>query len=536
MGKKKNIGIFCMIIAAQCLAVLIWGSQKVRLNVDEMFTMEGAKQGGKGYQYWDLAENFYGSEHTNEEFLEHMTVNSDDILWNQGAGSVISAFLERDFYYVMINLVSIIYPGHVPWAIGVGLNLIFFIIAQGILYLITKELINASYALCAVAVYGFSAGAISTVLYVRCYMFLVLCVLLLIYLYMRLVKTEKGSYKLLYLLCLAVLAFLCYEIHEFGTVLFAVITCLFVVYILLKKDKKTLFYLLMGYGIPFLLAHNLIIYKLKIFFVAGVAPLFYSIASNMTFQGIVNNLKGMILILSDHLFVNIWIMMAFITLILVAYTGILRFKGIRSQMTGSVILADKLLCAVPAVICSLYYMILLIGGAVAWKYFSPGYPLIVLSAVILASFIFSTGTKKVSFICKAVTGIVSAGCIILSYNAGHISELYLEEQAIRDMLDEKYQGVNGVMVHHDTIGDGENWLYEAASLWPQDSNVLVIQNKVLRAKELCYNREDDKILLWLTIDYDMDEALKQFKECTEYKSADLILNTDHLWIYECKKE
>ena len=261
MGKKKNIGIFCMIIAAQCLAVLIWGSQKVRLNVDEMFTMEGAKQGGKGYQYWDLAENFYGNEHTNEEFLEHMTVNSDDILWNQGADSVISAFLERNFYYVIINLASIIYPGHVPWAIGVGLNLIFFIIAQGILYLITKELINASYALCAVAVYGFSVGAISTVLYVRCYMFLVLCVLLLIYLYMRLVKTEKGSYKLLYLLCLAVLAFLCYEIHEFGTVLFAVITCLFVVYILLKKDKKTLFYLLMGYGIPFLFAHNLIIYK-----------------------------------------------------------------------------------------------------------------------------------------------------------------------------------------------------------------------------------------------------------------------------------
>lgn len=536
MGKMKNSGIFCIIIIVQCLVVLMWGSQKVRLNVDEMFTMEGAKKGGKSVQYWDLSENFYGSEHTNYEFLEHMTVNSDDILWNQGGKAVLTAFSERDFYYVIINLASIIYPGHVPWVVGVGLNLLFFVIAQGILYLIAKELLNESYAMWTIAVYGFSAGAVSTVLYVRCYMLLTLYTLLLIYLYMKLMKTEKVSYKFLYLLGLGLLAFLCYQIHEFGTVLFAVITCLFVGYMLLQRDKKTLICLFLGYGIPFLLLHSLIIYKLKLFFVAGVAPLFYSIAGKMTFQGITSNLKSMALILSEHLFVNIWIMILLMMIIVVACIRMLLLRRKQSRRVEQLVLTDRLLGVVPVLICSLYYMVLLVGGAVAWKYFSPGYPLIILSVIIMVSFVFSTGAKRVSFICKIAAGIVSVGCIILSYNAEHISELYPEEREIRNILEEKYRGVNGIMVHHDTIGDGENWLYEAASLWPQDSNVLVIQNKVLREKELCYNRSDEKILLWLTIDYNMEEALELFKVCTDYTSIDLILNTDHLWIYECKKE
>ena len=84
MGKKKNIGIFCIIIVVQCLVILAWGTQKERLNVDEMFTMEGAGQGGKGMQYWDRTDNFYGSEHTSQEFREYMTVYHDELLIYQG--------------------------------------------------------------------------------------------------------------------------------------------------------------------------------------------------------------------------------------------------------------------------------------------------------------------------------------------------------------------------------------------------------------------------------------------------------------------
>lgn len=536
MGKKKDIGIFCAILILQCLVIIIWGSQKVRLNVDEMFTMEGAKMGGVGNQYWDMTEDFYGNEHTNQEFSEHMTIYSDELLWKQGFFTVVKTLFQENFYYVIVNLASLIYPGHIPWSIGVGLNLLFFVLSQLVLYLLAKEFVNSVYALWTVALYGFSAGAISTVLYVRCYMLLTLYVLLMVYLYIRLMQSEKIKYKLVYFLSLGVLAVLCYRVHEFGTILFAVVTFFFLIYMLINKDKNTILCLIAGYGIPFLVLHDVIGYKLKIFFSAGVAPLFYKIAGQMTFLRLRNNAIYMAEILADHLFANIWIMILVLMLIMVLLIKaiIQKNKGWHERVASTWV--SKVIKIIPLAVCSVYYVVLLIGGAVSWKYFSPGYPLIVFTLVIAAAYILSAGTPEMQHYFRLATGIVGVGCLVLSYNAEHISELYPEERQARNVLEEKYHGVNGIMVHHDMIGNGENWLYEAASLWPEESNVLVIQNKVLRERELCYNRDDNKILLWLTIDYNMDEALEWFKECTDYTSIDLVLNTEHLWIYECNKE
>ena len=95
--------------------------------------------------------------------------------------------------------------------------------------------------------------------------------------------------------------------------------------------------------------------------------------------------------------------------------------------------------------------------------------------------------------------------------------------------------MNGIMVHHDFQGIGENWLYEAATLWPLESSVLIIQNKMLYEDELCYNKADSKILLWLTVDYDNEEAINRFKELTDYTDIELIMSTDSLRIFECNK-
>ena len=98
MGKKKTIAVFCLILILQCFFILLWGTQKVRLNVDEMFTMEGVKQGGRGKWYWDIAEDFYGNEYTYQKFLDHMTVTAEDLLLYQGMSEVYDALMHRTFY------------------------------------------------------------------------------------------------------------------------------------------------------------------------------------------------------------------------------------------------------------------------------------------------------------------------------------------------------------------------------------------------------------------------------------------------------
>ena len=84
-------------------------------------------------------------------------------------------------------------------------------------------------------------------------------------------------------------------------------------------------------------------------------------------------------------------------------------------------------------------------------------------------------------------------------------------------------------------GDGEVYLYEAAALWPEESNVLVLQHHMIMEKGLFECRDDDRILLWLTADFDREESISLFKECTDYRNFELVLNTDHVWVYECWK-
>ena len=90
--------VYLHLLIIQCFVIVIWAGQKERLNVDEMFTMEGAKQDGVGMRYWDLEEGFYGREHSNEEFLEHMTVYSDELLINQGIVRIGERLIHGEFY------------------------------------------------------------------------------------------------------------------------------------------------------------------------------------------------------------------------------------------------------------------------------------------------------------------------------------------------------------------------------------------------------------------------------------------------------
>lgn len=533
MGKKKNIWIFSIILVLQCFVIIAWGTQKERLNVDEVFTMEGAKQGGIEMLYWDLAQDFYGSEHTNKEFLEHMTVYSDELLLRQGLAELGKALCFRNFYYTIINLVASICPGQIPWVAGVGLNILFFIVTQIILYRIAKEFLSDVLTLWPVIIYGFSTGAISTVLYVRCYMLLTMCTLLLFYVYLRFINTEGKLQKVICILCSEILAVLCYRIHPFGVILFAIITFLFLIYMMINKKGECLIWMAAGYGIPVILGWKVIFDKIIAFLSTGVAPLFYRTVKNIKVFQIQDYTMQILQTVAKHFFGNIWIMLLGIAAIIMVFGGIKIKKNNIAAEKEYILTKDKYLLIIPFLILVIYYLILLLGSAVAWKYLSPGYPFIVLSVVVIFAYVF----QKRPVFTKGRVAIYFIGiCLLISsYDKEHVSELFPGEKEIQNMLEDKYHGINGIMVHHDLAGDGQNWLYEAASIWPQESNVLVIQNKVLREKELCYNREDEKILLWITVDYNKEEAIEWFRECTDYTDIELVLSTEHLYVYECNK-
>lgn len=526
VDEKKSILIFCVVLLVQCFVIIAWGTQKERMHVDEMFTMEGVKKEGAGSRYWDLEENFYGTEHNKEEFLERMTVNENDLIIKEGIACVAERLLYGNFYYVLINLLSSISPGYIPWGICAGFNLLCFLVAQFILYRIVKESFSDTCALLTTAIYGFSAGGISTVLYARCYMMLIMFEMLLIYVFHRFVKSQKAWQRILYIICSEALAFFLYRTHQFGMILFLLTTGLAVLFMLIKKKWNLFLWLGAGYGILCLLGYRIIWDKLKVFFVGGVAPKFYNSLINTPISWRIAYVKGLFNIIAEHMFCNAWIML--LTFAVVCYYFI-RIKIWRKDSA----LKEKTVVLGAVIIIVIYGLVLVLGGAIAWRYINPMYPFIaVLLGVTVSIACVDTNISKSA---KIVILAVAVCIPVISYGMHRVSEMYTGEETLREELKAHYHGVNGIMVHHDVRGDGENWLYEAATLWPEESNVLVLQHHMILEKGLFECRDADRILLWLTADFDRDESISLFKECTDYKNFELILNTDHVWVYECSK-
>lgn len=526
LDEKKSILIFCVVLILQCLVIVAWGTQKERMHVDEMFTMEGVKKEGAGMQYWDLEEDFYGTEHTREEFLKRMIVEEDDLIIKGGTAHVVEKLLHGDIYYVLINLLSSIWPGYIPWVIGAGFNLLCFLVAQIILYQIVKEDFGNICALFTTAIYGFSAGGISTVLYARCYMMLIMFEILLIYVFHRFVKTKKPWQRMLCIIYTEALAYFLYRTHQFGVILFLLTIGLAVLYMLIKKKWELLLWLGAGYGIPGLLGYRIIWHRVRAFFVGGVSQTFYNSLFNTPISWRITYVKGLFSIIAEHMFGNIWIMLI-VTVVICLY--LIRIK----IWHGDSMLKEKTAVLGTVIIIVAYELMLVLGGAIAWRYINPIYPFIaVLLGAVVSLACVDTGISKSA---KIVIWVVTACIPIISYGMHSVSEMYTGEKAMREELEENYHGVNGIMVHHDMQGDGENWLYEAATLWPSESEVLVLQHHMIMEKGLFECRDDDRILLWLTADFDRDESISLFKECTDYRNFELVLNTDHVWVYECWK-
>lgn len=526
VSEKKNILIFCVVLLLQCFVIIAWGTQKERMHVDEMFTMEGIKKEGASMRYWDLEEDFYGTEHNKKEFLERMTVNEDDLIIKKGIIYVVESLLHEELYYTFINLLSSISLGHIPWAICVGFNLVCFLVTQIILYGIVKEDFGDISALLTTAIYGFSAGGISTVLYARCYMMLIMLEMLLIYAFHRFIKSQKTWQRILYIICSEVLAFFSYRTHQFGMILFLLTTGLAVLYMLIKKNWNLLLWLGAGYGIPCLLGYKIIWNRIRAFFVSGVAPTFYHNLTDTPISRRITYMKELLNTIAEHMFCNMWIMLLIFALICYYLISIKIWRTDSALKEMAVILA--------AIIIVVFYgLMLILGGAIAWRYISSMYPFI---AVLLGVMV-SMACTDIS-IPKSVKSVILSMIIcipLISYGVHRVSEMYTGEEALRQELEAHYQGVNGIMVHHDLQGDGENYLYEAATLWPEESNVLVLQHHMILEKGLFEYRDDDKILLWLTADFDREESIELFKKCTDYTDIRPILNTEHVWVYECNK-
>ena len=186
---KKNYvrGILIAgVLILQLALISFWTSQRSNYYIDELFSFGSAHSftyDKKDIMYINRsAEWQYESWVDNGLLKKQLEVATDESLLSQTPVQGIRMLLTRRNYHGILNLLMSLFSQGKPSMIpAIVLNMILFVFAQLILYIIMKEL-TGSFAIAGLTIYmyGFSAMAIATVLYIRFYMLVTLLLLLLV--------------------------------------------------------------------------------------------------------------------------------------------------------------------------------------------------------------------------------------------------------------------------------------------------------------------------------------------------------------------
>lgn len=191
---KRNLALILALIII-CSVCLLFCSRKEGMFIDEVYSYGLANSYYAPYvtdiKGGDMTDKIF----TRAELTDYLAVMGDDAF---AAGSVYynqTRDVHPPLYYWLLNFVSSLCAGHFSMWIGLGLNLIIYVLTLVTLYKLAELLFSSR--LCAVAavlIYGLSTIGLSTMLMIRMYMLLTLFTVLLAYLIARLDKT--GDKKL----------------------------------------------------------------------------------------------------------------------------------------------------------------------------------------------------------------------------------------------------------------------------------------------------------------------------------------------------
>ena len=485
---------------------MIFGLKKERLNIDEVFTYEGSKAGAVGCVYWDRTENFYGSWHTGSELIQDITLEEGEKWVLLRALGESRGFRGKDLYYLIVNTAeSIFEKGFSMWPVIIC-NLFLVIMAELLMVnLIRDSFENYTAAVMCLFMFALSAGGISVVLYQRAYALTICLNSLAMTLLYRHYKEDNRIKRFILLLVLAIVGWLIYRAHLFGFLLFF---CLFLGYLLYEYVIRKKRYVAFGTtGLLMLFIGIILVQRHKSQFIIALNRL-----ASLHIRGMVNSTLGMLRILADHLYFSNVLLAGMI----VADIIFSRRAGEKGKKTVLIISGVSL--------CAYYSIMILTLNTHWWKYLSPAYLL------------------TVSFICLMLLGhddkphIRACKCAVIAVatllTLTNVSELFIGEKEEESFFETNYATVNGMFVHADTAG--ENYLYDAAFLWPDGTRVYTERMSSFLDTDYKGVFEDKSMLLWTTIDYDGDEIASAFLERSDYTRTQVVFENQTLKVYLCE--
>lgn len=214
--------------------MLFFGMKKNGYNVDELYTY------GLSNSYYEpfinISEN---TELSSDYFEEYFTVQDNEKFAYKSVYNNQSRDVHPPFYYFLFHTIASLTPNVFSKWTGITLNILLFIISWLVLYKLAKLILKDKYlSLLPPVIWGFSSGAISSVVFIRMYMLMTLFVLLTSYFHVKSVKMQ--SFNKITLGWIYLITFLGVMTHYYYVIFACFISIIYCIYLLYKKEIKYL--------------------------------------------------------------------------------------------------------------------------------------------------------------------------------------------------------------------------------------------------------------------------------------------------------
>lgn len=429
-GIQKNNIYKIFIVACLMLNVLVmlfFGMKKNGYNVDELYTY--GLSNSYDEPFINITEN---TELSSDYFKEYLTVQDNERFAYKSVYNNQSRDVHPPLYYFLFHTIASFTPNVFSKWTGMTLNILLFIASWLILYKLSKIFLKDSYlSLLPPVIWGFSSGAISSIVFIRMYVLMTLFVLLTSYFHIKAMKME--SFKKSTLGWIYLITFLGVMTHYYYVIFACFISIIYCIYLLYKKKLKYLLgYCLTMFGslgsavlfYPALIDHIFLGYR-------GTEAVTNFSETTSSLQITLSKFAAYYGILNYSLFSNTlnYLLPIFGLLILLVSSKSFfkKNKKMKNENQENLWIKNKInLFIILGLIFSSGMYVFIIAQVAPYRadrYIFPIFPLIILVAVVMFVLLISQliNNKKVSFI---ILGIFTVFSLVYTYTHESVNYLY----------------------------------------------------------------------------------------------------------------
>ncbi len=498
---KKLLLAFIIITLVQVVIIIFWGFRKENLYWDEFYTLEGAhyfSSSNAEEHYIDEDPDYMIGEWLPISFvMDTLIVGKEESLFNEPLTKVLKKLTGYHNYSAYLNLAeSILTPNKFSMWPSIGLNIIFFIVNQIVLFAMCKRLSdNETFPLAVCSMYGFSSICVSMALFIRCYMLATALVSLFTFFHVLYFEEDEdilvARIRRLVFLVLAIGAlYIAHNDAQYSVIYGGIFVIAFSILLLNKKGiKRFLYYSVPMFGGGLFYLYTQTDYMKYIFdFQKSYGEANTAVAS--TLDGIVDfkfsylpeRVLEMGQIVGRYLFGSFFVMIAILCVAIMAV--IIRHVG---KTTDEKMVRWSPFVVIPSVVALLYIFIFAAFGLYEQvRYISFVFPELAIAAMVLIYTAFRTNKYKYSFVAAAIL------VIIVSVNfKGKVDMLYTGDRASMETV--RAFDADSYILH---AGNHRTSITYAAALVAEDGDEFFVYDDLKEGElENLENNLRDKMIL-----------------------------------------